>query len=283
MLPLMANGSWMSLGSIHNGKTNHRNGLTALDLKGTNCVGLLSEVFAGQSATKPVNSLSASKIAIQIDGTRAFTYEELSAATSNFDNNAQIGQRGYKKVYKGIPSNGIMVAIKHAHQGSLRDSQFPGGEWISHQHPLHAKAARGKPGLPLQVGRILFALHDGRIAELHLAGLGGTGNELISSLEEYQYNLPDDWINSNFRLRLMYEGMSFFLVTSDGLIFEHVSIESVCIWLKHDSSIEMNGKVGDLYVLPENPSCKRCHQVQRNYFDAKHWLWLRQEVLPLSA
>ncbi|CAI8612203.1 unnamed protein product [Vicia faba] len=191
MLPLMANGSWMSLGSIHNGKTNHRNGLTALDLKGTNCVGLLSEVFAavraearitavwllkiklGQSATKPVNSLSgtetssnsgisicalvdiilgsiacvislsaifilllliirlrrhdaiskphhSSKIAIQIDGTRAFTYEELSAATSNFDNNAQIGQRGYKKVYKGIPSNGIMVAIKHAHQGSLR-------------------------------------------------------------------------------------------------------------------------------------------------------------------
>ncbi|WJX88959.1 ACT domain-containing protein acr8 [Trifolium repens] len=35
-----------SLSSIHNGKTNHRNGLTALELKGTDRVGLLSEVFA---------------------------------------------------------------------------------------------------------------------------------------------------------------------------------------------------------------------------------------------
>ncbi|KAL5055407.1 hypothetical protein RYX36_036089 [Vicia faba] len=210
--------------------------------------------------------------------------------------------------------------------GTSPNNQFPGGEWISHQHPLHAKAARGKPGLPLQVGRILFVLNDGRVAELHLAGLGGesagpsmpqnfrrktsptkyvwsildapesegwnaeycteergprncmtgikdeskdsgitssvtgrrkqsqeyhyylspeTGNELISSLEEYQYNLPDDWISSNFRLRLMYEGKSFFLVTSDGLIFEHVCIESVWIWLKHDSSTEMNGIVGN--------------------------------------
>ncbi|AES90984.1 putative [Protein-PII] uridylyltransferase [Medicago truncatula] len=35
-----------SLSSIYNGKTNHRNGLTALELKGTDRVGLLSEVFA---------------------------------------------------------------------------------------------------------------------------------------------------------------------------------------------------------------------------------------------
>lgn len=210
--------------------------------------------------------------------------------------------------------------------GTSPNNQFPGGEWISHQHPSYAKAARGKPGIPLQVGRILFALDDGRVAELHLAGLGGesagpsmpqnfrkkasstkyvwsildapesegwnagycteergprncmtgikdeskdsgitssvtgrrkqsqenhyylslgTGNKLISSLEENKYNLPDDWISSNFRLRLMYEGKSFFLVTSDGLIFEHVCIESVWIWLKHDSSTEMNGIVGN--------------------------------------
>jgi UTP:GlnB (protein PII) uridylyltransferase len=37
---------FQSLSSIHNGKTNHRNGLTALELKGTDRVGLLSEVFA---------------------------------------------------------------------------------------------------------------------------------------------------------------------------------------------------------------------------------------------
>ncbi|WJX84131.1 hypothetical protein P8452_66737 [Trifolium repens] len=35
-----------SLSSIHNGKTNHRNGLTALELKRTDRVGLLSEMFA---------------------------------------------------------------------------------------------------------------------------------------------------------------------------------------------------------------------------------------------
>ncbi|TKY67813.1 hypothetical protein E2542_SST10709 [Spatholobus suberectus] len=35
----------------------------------------------------------------------------------------------------------------------------------------------------------------------------GTGGELNKSSEEF--NLPDDWIRSNFRLRLMYEGKSF--------------------------------------------------------------------------
>ncbi|XP_057456758.1 uncharacterized protein LOC130747755 isoform X2 [Lotus japonicus] len=204
--------------------------------------------------------------------------------------------------------------------GTIQNNQTPGA-WGSHQHPLHAKAARGKPGLPLQVGRILFALDDGRLAELHLVGLGGEssgpvppqnfrrkasmkyvwsildapesegwnaeycteergprncmtgikdeskdsgmssvtgrrkqsqehhyylslgkGSELINSAEEN--NLPDDWISCNFRLRLMYEGKSFFLVTSDGLIFEHVCIESVWVWLKHDSSTTMNGVVG---------------------------------------
>jgi serine/threonine protein kinase len=64
--------------------------------------------------------LTASKISIQIDGTRAFTYEKLSAATNNFDNNAQIGQGGYGKVYKGILSSGTVVAIKRAQQGSLQ-------------------------------------------------------------------------------------------------------------------------------------------------------------------
>jgi hypothetical protein len=211
--------------------------------------------------------------------------------------------------------------------GTSPNNQLPGEAWISHYHPLHAKAARGKQGLPLQVGRILFALDDGRLAELHLSGLGGesagpslpqnfrrktssttkyvwsildapesegwnaefcteergprncmtgikdeskdsgitssvtgrrkqsqehhyylslgTSNELISSSEEYEYNLPDDWISRNFRLRLMFEGKSFFLVTSDGLIFEHVCIENVWIWLKHDSSTAMNGIVGN--------------------------------------
>lgn len=205
--------------------------------------------------------------------------------------------------------------------GTAPNNRFS-GEWGSHQHPLHAKVARGIPGLPLQVGRILFALDDGRLAELHLVGLGGessgpsppqnfrrrastkyvwsildapesegwnaeycteergprncltgikdeskdsgtssvagrrkqsqaqhyylslgTGSEVTSSSEEY--NLPDDWISSNFHLRLMYEGKSFFLVTTDGLIFEYVCIESVWVWLRHDSSTAMKGIVGN--------------------------------------
>lgn len=206
--------------------------------------------------------------------------------------------------------------------GTSPNSQFQ-GSWGSHQHPLHAKAARGVSGLPLQVGRILFALDDGRLAELHLVGLGGensgpsppqnfrrksstkyvwsildapesegwnaeycteergprncmtgikdeskdsgvtssvtgrrkqsqeqhyylslsTSDELINYSEEY--NQSDDWIRSNFHLRLMYEGKSFFLVTNDGLIFEHVCIENVWIWLRHDSSTAMNGIVGN--------------------------------------
>ena len=55
--------------------------------------------------------------------------------------------------------------------GTALNNQFPEA-WGSHEHPLHAKAARGIAGLPLQFGRILFALDDGRLAELHLARLG---------------------------------------------------------------------------------------------------------------
>ncbi|XP_020214926.1 uncharacterized protein LOC109798904 isoform X2 [Cajanus cajan] len=205
--------------------------------------------------------------------------------------------------------------------GTVPNNQFPGA-WGSHENPLHAKAARGVAGLPLQVGRILFALDDGRLAELHLVGLGGessgptapqnfrrkastkyvwtildvpesegwnaeycteergprncmtgtkddstdsgissatgrrkqsqaqhyylslgTGGELNKSSEEY--NMPDDWISRNFRLRLMYEGKSLFLINDDGLVFEYVCIESVWVWLRHDSSTAMNGIVGN--------------------------------------
>ncbi|KAG4979324.1 hypothetical protein JHK84_032902 [Glycine max] len=204
--------------------------------------------------------------------------------------------------------------------GTALNNQFPEA-WGSHEHPLHAKAARGIAGLPLQVGRILFALDDGRLAELHLAGLGGensgpsvpqnfrrkastkyvwtildvpesegwnaeycteergprncmtgtkdesndsgissvTGRRKQSQAQNYylplgtggepnrsseEYNLPDDWISNNFRLRLLYEGKSFFLITNDGWVFEYVCIENVWVWLRHDSSSTMNGIVG---------------------------------------
>lgn len=56
--------------------------------------------------------------------------------------------------------------------GTPQNSEFPEA-WVNHGHPVHAKAARGIPGLQLQVGRILFLLDDGRLGELHLLGLGG--------------------------------------------------------------------------------------------------------------
>ncbi|XP_015949211.1 probable LRR receptor-like serine/threonine-protein kinase At1g06840 [Arachis duranensis] len=61
-----------------------------------------------------------SKISIKIDGVRAFTFGELSAATNNFSNSSQVGQGGYGKVYKGILSDGTVVAIKRAQEGSLQ-------------------------------------------------------------------------------------------------------------------------------------------------------------------
>uniref|UniRef100_A0A7N0RHG9 Uncharacterized protein n=1 Tax=Kalanchoe fedtschenkoi TaxID=63787 RepID=A0A7N0RHG9_KALFE len=45
--------------------------------------------------------------------------------------------------------------------------------WVSHTHPKNAKPVSDALGLQLQVGRILFPLDDGRIAELHLRGIGG--------------------------------------------------------------------------------------------------------------
>ncbi|TKY47280.1 LRR receptor serine/threonine-protein kinase [Spatholobus suberectus] len=62
----------------------------------------------------------ASKVSIKIDGVRAFTYGELSSATDNFSISAQVGQGGYGKVYRGILSDGTVVAIKRAQEGSLQ-------------------------------------------------------------------------------------------------------------------------------------------------------------------
>lgn len=46
-------------------------------------------------------------------------------------------------------------------------------KWINHGQPQDAKVARSIPGVLLQAGRILFALDDGRLGELHLSGIGG--------------------------------------------------------------------------------------------------------------
>ncbi|XP_059429925.1 uncharacterized protein LOC132163594 isoform X2 [Corylus avellana] len=214
--------------------------------------------------------------------------------------------------------------------GIAQEEQIPDG-WVSHLHPPQAKAARGIAGLQFHVGRILFPLDDGRLAELHLPGLGGetsgpthqlnvrrkasskyiwyiidapetegwnaeycteqhgstnciigvkdesngigitrsmtrwrkgsqaqaylppgaSGSGQITSMEEYSF--PDNWINTNFRLRLMHGGRSFFLITDGGLTFEYLYAENVWLWLKHDHPTAIKGALGNyngsLYVV----------------------------------
>ncbi|BFG30024.1 hypothetical protein CerSpe_162980 [Prunus speciosa] len=215
--------------------------------------------------------------------------------------------------------------------GIAQENQIPEA-WVSHKHPLHAKVARGIGGLQIQVGRILFPLDDGRLAELHLSGLGGensgpshqvmfrkktavqylwsildapesegwnaeycieqrgptncitgvkdepndlgiarkmtrrrkgsqtqqhyltpgtSGSAPTKPLEEYSF--PDNWINTNFHLRAMHGGRSFFLITDGGFTFEYLYTENVWMWLRHEHSTAIKGALGNyngsLYVV----------------------------------
>uniref|UniRef100_A0A0D9V760 non-specific serine/threonine protein kinase n=1 Tax=Leersia perrieri TaxID=77586 RepID=A0A0D9V760_9ORYZ len=64
-----------------------------------------------------------SRYSVKVDGVRCFTFEEMAAATNDFDDSAQVGQGGYGKVYKGNLADGTAVAIKRAHEGSLQGSK----------------------------------------------------------------------------------------------------------------------------------------------------------------
>ena len=218
----------------------------------------------------------------------------------------------------------------HMNTGIAQENQIPDA-WVSHMHPLHAKAARGIAGIQFYPGRILFPLDDGRLAELHLPGLGGenagptyqinvrrkastkyiwsiidapetegwnaeycteergpincmtgikddsngigimrpmtrrrkgsqeqaylpsgaSGSDPMKAMAEY--TSPDNWINTNFRLRLMHGGRSFFLITDGGLTFEYLYTENVWLWLRHDHTTAIRGALGNyngsLYVV----------------------------------
>ncbi|XP_072997004.1 uncharacterized protein [Typha latifolia] len=58
------------------------------------------------------------------------------------------------------------------HSGGYHGNEMQ-GLWINHLHPQYAKVARGIRGVHVQTGRIMFSLDDGRLAELHLPGIGG--------------------------------------------------------------------------------------------------------------
>ncbi|XP_020540891.1 probable leucine-rich repeat receptor-like protein kinase At5g49770 isoform X2 [Jatropha curcas] len=56
----------------------------------------------------------------QLKGARWFSYDELKKCTNNFSENNEIGSGGYGKVYRGMLSEGQVVAIKRAQHGSMQ-------------------------------------------------------------------------------------------------------------------------------------------------------------------
>ncbi|KAG6547177.1 hypothetical protein Mapa_011429 [Marchantia paleacea] len=54
---------------------------------------------------------------------KKFSFRELQIATNNFDNNNILGRGGFGNVYKGVLSDGSLVAVKR-----LREEGTPGGE-----------------------------------------------------------------------------------------------------------------------------------------------------------
>lgn len=56
----------------------------------------------------------------QLKGARWFPYDELKKCTNNFSERNEIGFGGYGKVYRGVLSDGQLVAIKRAQQGSMQ-------------------------------------------------------------------------------------------------------------------------------------------------------------------
>ncbi|KAG6675265.1 leucine-rich repeat receptor protein kinase HPCA1-like isoform X1 [Carya illinoinensis] len=56
----------------------------------------------------------------QLKGARWFSYVELQKCTNNFAERNEIGSGAYGKVYRGLLSDGLVVAIKRAQQGSTQ-------------------------------------------------------------------------------------------------------------------------------------------------------------------
>ncbi|MCD7447078.1 hypothetical protein HAX54_023107 [Datura stramonium] len=82
---------------------------------------------------------------MRIEGVKALGFKELESATNSFSSTTEIGQGGYGKVYKGILTEGTIVAIKRAQQGSLQGEKefYTEIELLSRVHHRNLGAARG--------------------------------------------------------------------------------------------------------------------------------------------
>ncbi|CAN0901812.1 hypothetical protein LINGRAHAP2_LOCUS21618 [Linum grandiflorum] len=67
----------------------------------------------------------------------------------------------------------------------------------------------------------------------------------VNPTVEENSGVLDNWINSNFRLRVMHGGRSFFLITENGFTFEYLYNENVWLWLRHDHSTPIKGALGN--------------------------------------
>ncbi|KAL5719933.1 hypothetical protein ACHQM5_012655 [Ranunculus cassubicifolius] len=52
-------------------------------------------------------------------------------------------------------------------------------------------------------------------------------------------------INSNFRMRVMQEGRSYFFISDNGSTFEYLYAENLWLWLRHEHSTMMKGLLGN--------------------------------------
>ncbi|KAG0622269.1 hypothetical protein M758_3G085700 [Ceratodon purpureus] len=114
--------------------------------------------------------------ALKVSGVIAFTFEELSRATSNFDDKNLLGQGGYGKVYVGDLKDGKQrVAIKRAEPGSLQGAHefYTEIELLSR---VHHRNLCGLVGYCDDVGEqmLVYEFMPGGTLRDHLSALAGT-------------------------------------------------------------------------------------------------------------
>lgn len=73
--------------------------------------------------TKSLGKRGRSERLLKVTGVKDFTLKELAEATGFFSNAMQVGQGGYGRVYRGVLSDGQVVAIKRAKEGSRQGEE----------------------------------------------------------------------------------------------------------------------------------------------------------------